>query len=89
MGVVALALLTGCTVTRMKTDNARVTSYTVAWPWVDTTKALEKANLTSQTNKSTINLSGFAESERGNTNTLQTLEAVVGAAIGAAVKAAK
>lgn len=82
-------LLTGCTVTRMKTDNASVTSYTVAWPWTDTTKALEKASLTSATNKSSINLAGFAETERGNTNTLQALEGVIGAAVGAAVKAAK
>ena len=85
----ALTALTGCTVTRMKTDNASITSYTVAWPWTDTTKAMEKANLTSATNKSTINLTGYNETERGNTNTLQLLESAVGAAVGAAVKAAK
>lgn len=95
----ALALVAGgCTVTRSTSTapngtKSSVVSYTVAYPWLDTSKALNKAVVSSGTNKTSVNLSGLTEREEANTNTLHTLESVVtgvvGAAVGAAVSAAK
>lgn len=90
--LIALCLLMvagGCTVSRFRTENASVASYTVAWPWMDTTKALEKAKLDYATNKQGIALSGYTESEATSTNAAALLERTIGAAVGAAVKAAK
>lgn len=97
--VLGLAVvLCGCTVTRSTSTapngaKSSVVSYTVAYPWLDSSKSLSKAIVSSATNKTSVNLSGFTESETANTNTLATLEkvvtGVVGAAVGAAVSAAK
>ena len=85
---------TGCTVTRIHSEDGSggktsVTSYTPGWPWMDTQKALDKATLSTSTNSTSLNLAGYTEAETGNTNAMDTVQAVVGAAIGAAVKAGK
>lgn len=81
--ILLLILGNGCTVSRLHSDNASVTTYTVAWPWLDTTRAVDKARITSATNKSEINLSGYAESEKVSTNAA----AFQGELLGTAIKA--
>lgn len=92
--LILVGLLTGgCTVTRVNSGNgatkSSVTSYTVAWPWLDTTKALDKAKLGAKTNSSEIALSGYTESESMSTNAVSFMERGISAAVGAAVKAIK
>lgn len=98
LGMIAAFILVGlftggCTVTRVHSGDgatrSSVTSYTVAWPWLDTTKALEKAKLGAKTNSSEIALSGYSESESMSTNAAAFMERGISAAVGAAVKAVK
>ena len=83
----------GCTVSRFASTNptggqSTITSYTVAWPWTDTSKALAKAQLYSATNRATVNLTGLSETQVGNTNTEAFLLQVINVAVQAAVKGA-
>jgi len=66
--------ISGCTVTRFHTPTANVTSYTVAWPWLDTTKSMDKANVKGATNSSSISLTGYSESESVSTNAAYLLK---------------
>ncbi len=88
---IALGIVTdGCTVTRMHTTDSGITSYTVAWPWLDTTKSLDKASLTIATNSAqTIDMAGYKESESGGSNAVVFAEKIAGAVTAAAVKAAR
>lgn len=91
ISLLAMCLITdGCTVTRLHTADTGITSYTVAWPWLDTSKQLDKACLTTATNAAqTIDLTGFKESESGGSNAVVFAEKIAGAVTAAAVKAAK
>jgi len=84
----------GCTVTRIRTQDANhtqtgVTTYTVAWPWLDTTKSLDNATLSATTNAQTLSLAGLTESEAVSTNATALFSTAVGAAVSAAIRAGK
>lgn len=84
-----LLLLAGCTVVNIKSGHGtQLKSYTVAWPWLDTTKQLDKASVRSTTNTSSVNIAGYSESEQTSTNSAALLQNVTSAVVGAAVKAA-
>jgi hypothetical protein len=92
--LICLALTAGCTVTRIRTagDNGlhtSVSTYTIAWPWLDTTKSLDNAKLSTSTNAQTLDLAGMRESEVTSTNAAALFNSVIGTAVSAAVKAAK
>jgi hypothetical protein len=92
--ILLTGLSAGCTVTRIRTADANhtqtgVTTYTVAWPWLDTTKSLEKASLAANTNAQTISLAGLTESETVSTNATALFSTAVGAAVSAAIRAGK
>lgn len=60
-----------------------------AWPWQDSSQAIQRLAMRSRTNDLTISLSGVTSQETTSTNAVNLIENVVGAAVGAAVRAAK
>ena len=95
--VIAAALLgaagSGCTVGHFRSTGpdgriSTVTSYTVAYPWMDTAANVGKASVTSKTNATSVSLTGVSETGTINTNALTSLGEILGTALGTAVKIA-
>jgi len=89
--LLAVLLLIGCARVRVYDDSkqAGFVATTPAWPWQDSTRVLDKLNLSSKTNSFTASVRGLSESESTSTNTTEFISAVVGAAVRAGISAAK
>jgi hypothetical protein len=87
---VAVALVSGgCSRVTIQSESAKFAAIMPAWPWQDSTRAIEKMNLSAKGTNFTASLSGLNDTETTSTNATRMLTDVVGAVVGAAVKAAK
>lgn len=83
---VALVLASCSSVTiEDQTRQVRFSAVMPAWPWQDSLRAVERVNLSARTNTTTFSIRGLTEQETGATNLPTLLEAVVTAAVRAAV----
>lgn len=90
--ITCLLLFCGCaviTISDPSTGHTVARAIVPAWPWQDSNQAVNKLGLRSRTNDFTLGVNGFQTQEVTSTNATQFLENVVGAAVGAAVRAAK
>jgi hypothetical protein len=91
VAVASLFLLGGCTSVKVYDDQRQAGFRAVmpAYPWQDSTAVLERLNISARSNTFTVSVRGFSESENTSTNAVNLVTGVVGAAVGAAIQAAK
>jgi hypothetical protein len=87
----ALLSVTGCAYVSVYDDQkqAGFKSVVPAWPWQDSTRVLDKMNVSSKTNAFTASVRGLSDSETTSTNTVDLVSKTVSAAVSAAVTSAK
>lgn len=73
----------------MSDGRAGFTSVTPAWPWQDSSRVLDRMNLSAKTNSFTASLRGLAETENTSTNAAAIVQSVVSAAVSAAIGAGR
>ena len=85
---VALLLFTGCAYVRVYDEqrHAGFSSMMPSWPWQDSTRVLDRMNVSSKTNSFTASVRGLNDSETTSTNTVSAVAEIVSAAVRAAVK---
>jgi len=89
-GLLAFSL-TGCSFVRVsdpQTGHIVINAAVPAWPWQDSTRTIQGLTATSKTNNFAAKVSGLEESQTTSTNAVALIQAVVSAAVGAAIKAA-
>jgi hypothetical protein len=79
----------GCVVSRLRTSGASgaetsVSSYSVAWPWLDSTRSLRGADLGTGPDVQTLRLAGMSDSSALSSNAAAVIGAL-GHGIGAAL----
>ncbi len=86
-----LLLADGCAYVRVydKERQAGFSSMMPAWPWQDSTRVIDRMNLSAKTNGFTASIRGMTEQEVTSTNAVNFVESVVSSAVSAAIKAAK
>lgn len=79
----------GCSYVRICDDQGRTLARASmpAWPWQDSTRAIERLNITKRGTNFTVSLKGLEDAEKASTN--MVFFEGLGTAIGTAVKAAK
>lgn len=79
-------VLSGCAVVKIYDESrqAGFKAVTPAWPWQDSTRILDKMNVSSRSNTFTASLRGLSESETTSTN----VTAVAGEILGTAIRTA-
>ncbi len=90
--IVAAALVLGCGCNSLNLttpDGSKVTGHIVAWPWQDSSAALQKVFVTHKTNASSISVAGLTQEQVTSTNAVQLIQAITEAAVAGAVKGAK
>ena len=70
------------------TRQTHTSIYVPAWPWQNSQQIVDRFQLTARTNTFSLGLKS-SQTETGDTNFWTGFNGVVGAAVGAAVKAAK
>lgn len=88
----ALVTLSGCAVISIHDPSTNKVAFRVwapAWPWQDSTDAIKKLNISSRTNHFTASLANLDATQTTSSNAVALIESAVGAAVTAAVKAAK
>lgn len=86
--LIACGALCGCTYVRVY-DNQRQAGFSSmmpAWPWQDSTRILDKMNVSAKTNSFTASVRGLADTETTSTNAVAGVAEIVSAAVRAAVK---
>lgn len=83
-----VCLVCGCSNIRVydETRQAGFTATIPAWPWQDSTRVIERMNLSSKTNAFTASMRGLNETETTSTNATSIVTDIVGAAVRAAIK---
>lgn len=93
MGVMGLLLVAfcGCSYVRVydKERRAGFSAAMPAWPWQDSSKVIDRVNVSAKTNSFTASVRGLNESEVTSTNSVNLVEAVTKGAIEGALKAVK
>lgn len=89
--VIASVVMTGCSYVRVydKERRAGFSASMPAWPWQDSTRVIDRVNVSAKTNSFTASVRGLDESESTSTNAAAMIEAVSKGAIEGAVKALK
>lgn len=93
LALVATAALcfTGCAYVSVR-DNERkasVSCVTPAWPWQDSTRVLDRLSVSARSNTFTTTIRGLDESQTTSTNAVDLVGRVTGAAVSAAIGAAR
>jgi len=91
-GVLLLTLLPACVVSRLRTSGqsgleTSVSTYSVAWPWLDSDRALRGAELGSCLDSQTLKLATMTDSANVSTNLNPLIEAF-GRGFGTAIRSA-
>lgn len=73
-----ITLLAGCSILRVEDTRSGVTVTTKlpVWPWQDSTRALDRLNISSATNRTTVSVRGLEDATTGGTNIVDTLRAL-------------
>ncbi|MFO1487955.1 MAG: hypothetical protein U1F65_05720 [Verrucomicrobiota bacterium] len=82
----------GCTAVKIydpTTGQPAVSAVSPAWPWQDSFRSLKGLTVTAKTNNFAARVSGLDESQVTSTNAVDLVSKVTGAAVSAAVQAAK
>lgn len=90
--LLANVMLCGCAAINVSNvdgpKTTRTSIYVPAWPWQNSQQIVERFSLSAKTNAFTLSLKS-SQTETSDTNFWPGVNGVVGAAVGAAVKAAK
>ncbi len=82
-----LTLAPGCSYVTVKREG--FSAVMPAWPWQDSTRALERLNISSKTNSFTASVRGLNDSENTSTNTADLFKKGIEGAVQGAVSALK
>lgn len=80
-----ISLTSGCAHVSVTRDG--FSAITPAWPWQDSTRVIDRLNVSTKTNAFTASVRGLNESEQTSSNAVLIIQAVTEAAIRAAAKA--
>lgn len=88
LACVATLLLSGCSTVKVYDDNRAVgfTATIPSWPWQDSTRVIDRMNLSARTNGFTASMRGLNEEQSTSTHATQLVTDIVAAVVRAAVK---